>query len=307
MDITELAQQIKSNTLQDYYVFTGLEVQIMRQYIQAIAKHKSAEVCTMDSVEDYVNSDNAHKLLGNARICVFYESDIRILQQYENAKNGKLKGKNDICIFVFGKLAKNTKGYNQAKDRIVEFNYLSDEVLLKYLLRDTKLSEAECKKLITVCENDYSRILLEIDKVNRSNKTVHELTADGTIYTPPTDAVFNFVDAVLEYKPKLSYKLLAESYACGEATLVLLYNLYNGAKHTLQVQSLRGRQIKDICASAGLTAFQVKCALKHTDIYSNQDLIFLMRLVQKAESGIKSGKIDEDIAVRYVLSRFWGQ
>jgi DNA polymerase III delta subunit len=153
---------------------------------------------------------------------------------------------------------------------------------------------------------------LEIDKIERyrdywpvmtSDRAMKDLLNDGVIYQPPKDAVFMFVDAVLNDKPSLAFRLLEESYACGESTLVLLSNLYNSAKQVLQVQSFSG--VGKITESTGLTPFQVKLASGHKNIYSNGDLIYLMRLVRDAEKGIKTGEIEESMAVPYVLVNLW--
>ena len=131
-----------------------------------------------------------------------------------------------------------------------------------------------------------------------------DLLNDGVIYSPPRDAVFMFVDAVLNNKPKSAFSLLEESYACGESTLVLLSNLFNSAKQVLQVQSFSGEG--KITESTGLTPFQVKLASGHKNVYSNGDLVYLMRLVRNAEKGIKTGEIEDTMAVPYVLVNLWG-
>ena len=132
---------------------------------------------------------------------------------------------------------------------------------------------------------------------------MEKLLKDGTIYVPPYDAVFDFVDAVLRNQKTRAFELLESSYACGESTLVLLSNLYNSAKQLLQVQSYTGSD--KITDATGLTPFQVKLASGRKNINSNGDLVYLMRLVRNAEKGIKTGDVDEQIAMYYTLVSYW--
>ena len=195
---------------------------------------------------------------------------------------------------------------------MVEFEYLSEDILVKYIKKDLPdLSNDRCKRLIGYCENDYSSILLEIDKLKQAQKSINKNTNDlfdslvesGVIRVPPKDAIFDFIDAVLKNKRTLAYELLAEAYASGEYTLNLLSNLFNNAKYVLQLQAYRGTgKVTDV---TGLTPFQIKLATVRKGTYSAKQLVELMNLSREAEVGIKTGKIDDNIAVEYVLAQFW--
>lgn len=123
------------------------------------------------------------------------------------------------------------------------------------------------------------------------------LLKDGTIYRPPKDAIFDFVNAVMDRSIKC-WDLLNQSYAVGEANMVLLSVLYNNFKQVLQVQSCKSA---DISKSTGLTGWQIKCTKEHLNNYSNGELVHAMKLIQEVESGIKTGKIEDEISVQYVL------
>lgn len=124
------------------------------------------------------------------------------------------------------------------------------------------------------------------------------LVQDGTIYNPPYDAIFDLVNAILERKVNLAFDLLQQAYEVGESTMVILSVLYNNVKAVLQVQSYVG---SDLSQATGLTNWQIKNASVHTGRYSNNELIYLLFLIQKIERGIKSGLIEDGIAVPYLL------
>ena len=319
MDVSALKAQIKSGELDNFYIFTGPEVKVMQLYLEQMAKVFNADLKFLDSITDLASKMNTRSVIKNRSVCVlrdskdFLSNDTLIRKITQN-----IAFSDYIIVLVYTTIDKRSKLYKNLSDKVVEFNYMKPSVLTKYIQNEVDLSDNSCAKLIEVCESDYSRILLEIDKIKTYkiaydkqsaelsisyDAVLNRLLKDGTIYSPPRDAVFMFVDAVLNYKPKLAFSLLEESYACGESTLVLLSNLFNSAKQVLQVQSYSGNG--KITESTGLTPFQVKLASGHKNVYSNGDLVYLMRLVRNAEKGIKTGEIEDSMAVPYVLVNLW--
>lgn len=124
------------------------------------------------------------------------------------------------------------------------------------------------------------------------------LVRDGTIYQPPKDAIFNFVDDVLLHRVNSAYDSLSNCKRIGESTLAILTVLYNSTKQVLQVQSYDG---DDIEKSTGLTAYQIKCARQRCNVYHIGDLVFMLQLIRDIEVDIKSGALDESVAIDYLL------
>ena len=315
-DLSSLKAQIKSGKLNDYYIFTGPEIGVMQIYIKQIAKTLNADIKNLDCITDLAKKLTNRSMLKNACIYTLRDSKEFIFDEnINNAITQNIALFDMPVIFIYTSLDKRSKVYKNCQDKIVEFEHLSDNVLVKYIQKEIDLNFANCMKLIEVCESDYSRIMLEIDKIKQFalyyhgpevaayNESFETLLKSGVIYQPPRDAVFMFVDAVLRYKPKLAFELLEESYASGEATMVLLSNLYNSAKQLLQVQSYEGSG--KITEATGLTPFQVKLASGRRNFYSNGELVYLMRLVRNAEKGIKTGEIEEMMSVPYVLVNLW--
>ena len=125
-----------------------------------------------------------------------------------------------------------------------------------------------------------------------------KLLDDGVLVVPPKDAVFDFVDAILDDKPKLAFQLYQECIDVGEAVLVMITNLYNSAKAVLQVQAC---QSKDVSKATGLTGWQIQNARKHINVYRNGELIYIMELCQQAEKGIKTGTMSDTYAMQYIM------
>ena len=125
------------------------------------------------------------------------------------------------------------------------------------------------------------------------------LVKDGTIYEPPYDAIFDLVDAILDRNVNRAFDLLQQSYEVGEATMVMLSVLYTNAKAVLQVQTYNGNEITK---ATGLTGWQIKNAKPHVGKYDKHQLIYIVELIQEIESGIKTGRMEDEFAMQYLLT-----
>jgi DNA polymerase III delta subunit len=313
MDLQALKAHIKNKTFDPAYIFTGPEVGVMDIYIKQMAKVQNASIIMLDGIEDLAKKMHKGSFVKNASVYILRDSK-EFIQDSELARKitsaGALSG--DILILIYTNIDKRSKVYKTFQDSIVDFQPLKPEILIKYAQKEVTLTEKSYNKLMEVCEYDYSRILLEIDKIKRFAQAVDDteefafvtLMTANAIHQPPKDAVFDFVDAVLKGKKSLAFELLKSSYEYGEATMVLLSNLYNSTKQLLQVQSFKGDG--KITEATGLTPFQVKLASERKGRNSTGDLIYLMRLVRDTEKGIKTGAIEEQMAVPYILANYWG-
>ena len=124
------------------------------------------------------------------------------------------------------------------------------------------------------------------------------LLKEGIIVTPPKDAIFDFVDAVLDRKAQKAFELYENCKGVGEATLTLLTVLFNNTKAVLQVQDCES---KDVSKSTGLTGWQIMNAKKHLNNYDTEELEDLLQLITRCEQAIKTGEIEDQFVVEYIL------
>lgn len=311
MNVLDVKHQIATKELLPFYCFTGEEIGIMRIYINKIAEAANGQIIHADRVADILYTGANTTLISSCKIFVIHDDPdfLKHDEIWEDYINGKVL-KNNILILTFNSLDKRSKFYKTYNLSITEFNRLNSSILSVYLRRMIDLTDTEIEKLIEVCDSDYSRLCLEVDKIKQytdscgKNMTYSEafnnLLQDGTIYRSPDDAIFDFVDAVLKHQVNRAYSLLDDSYAIGEHKLALLSVLYTNTKQVLQVQSCPNDV--DISSTTGLTDWQIKCAKAKVGFYKNGDLVYIMRIIQETERKIKQGLIEEDYAVDYVLA-----
>jgi len=319
MDVSTLKNRIKIKKIPNYLIFTGPEWKVQQIYIEQIAKATNSEIVRINSIKDVFYSLRSKAFLSVSKLFLVRD-DTELLQADSNVIQSILDAlQSNLLIHVLTAVDKRKKYYKDNKERIIEFEPLPDTILKKYIKKEIiTLSDKNCGILIEICEHDYGRILLEIDKLKRYNNVTWEnrdererdggqywlnhcfetLVEDGTIHEPPYDAIFDLVDAILDRKPKTAFALLRESYDSGEATMVMLTVLWNNAKALLQTQAYEG---KDLAKSSGLTGWQIKNAKKHLGKYSVSELLKMLQLIQQTEIGIKQGKIEDSFAMEYLL------
>lgn len=307
MDVVTLKAKIKSKQLPSYLIFSGDEWKVQEIYIKQIAKVTGKEIKRIDSIADIYSQLRNRSFVQTS--CIYIVRDDKELIQNEKLQqNIESVLEDNILIHLLTSVDKRTKFYKQYKDKIIEFELLTDVILKKYIKKEISLSDKNCQTLIDICEHSYSRILLEIDKIYRYYKETsfkslddcfNQLVKDGTIYEPPYDAIFDLVNAILDRNVNKAFDLLQQSYAVGEATMVMLSVLYNNAKAVLQIQTYKGN---DLSKATGLTGWQIKNSKPYVGKYSDGELIYIVKLIQKIESGIKTGKIEDEFAMQYLLT-----
>ena len=302
MTINELKVKIIQGDLDNLFIFYGEESTVQKIYAHKIAKKTNSNLCYIDGIEEAFESDGlfADK---NCYVCIdsveMIKSD-NLERDYEKISQ---KIGSNILILQFSKLDKRSKLYKFCESVGVAFEHMQDVVLTKHIRDELDVSPLVAQKLIEVCEADYGRCLLELDKIKRCgeenpNKAFQDLLEHGIIYEPPQDKIFDFVDAVLAGKPKLSFNLLQECKEIGEPSLKLLSVLFTNTKHLLQVQGCTNENVAD---TTGLSNWEIRNAQNHKGVYKNYELVDIMRLIRKVEIGIKTGQIEEQMAVDYVL------
>lgn len=308
MDIGLLKRQIKSKQLGHFYVFTGIESKVQDIYLDKMAEISGAVIKRIESVSEcYAQTAT---LFSNTKLYVCRD-DMQFIKSDKALSNiCEVLGDN-ILVLVMSNIDKRSKLYKQFNDLIVEFNPLSTELLYKYIGKEIQLSSYWLDKFIEVCENSYSRILIEIDKIKTYatamnityDKSLAELLQCGAIYTPPKDAIFTFVDCVLKRDVKSAYDNYLDCCAIGEPSLRLLTVLYSNFKKVLQVQSCTS---KDIENSTGLSTWEIKCTRDKLDYYSDGEIVRILKEINSVEQSIKRGIIAQEIAMDYMLTFIFG-
>lgn len=313
MKLPDLQKQIVSKNIDHVLLLFGEEVAIMDIYLDKIYKATGGDVFRFDSVKEaYAKLVQRRITTSGSRVFVvrddkdFFKADKEWAKVFTAAESGA-----DYLILIYATMDRRSKFYKQNQEKLCEFEKLSSTMLVGYidkLLPGMRADEKE--QFAQVCECNYSRILLEADKVKHYAQATgcrddyglcfQELLKQGVIYQPIGDITFMFTDAILTRNKKDTAKYLLQAKAIRESEILTLSVLYNGFKQILMVQGL-GRDQSEPSKRTGLTPWQVKMAKEKQGHYSIAELVNALKVIRFVEKGIKNGTIDSDVAVEYVI------
>ena len=316
--LPQLMQELVNNQVPHYNIFTGEEIAVQKIYIDKILEGYKRVDC--DSVTQALQKSRTKSLTGSNRAFIVVDDNLYMKDEkaWEIAQNAFTKASKNILIIIYSNIDKRSKKFLSKNDEyIVSFDRLSDDVLVKYIQKDIDLSDENSQKLVELCESDYSRILLEIDKIFHyrayifthlecggdiveADKAFEELLKQGVIYQPIGDITFKLTDAVLRGELDTTEKYLKMAIEKEESPILVLSVLYTGFHNMLMVMDL-GSNKKDASKRTGLTPFQVGQATKNIGGYKREEVKRALFIIQDVESGIKTGKYDMETAMQYAI------
>ena len=309
MTIQDIQKQIISKQLDNVYIFVGEEIAIEKIYINKLAQINDMQIEYVDSYIQIKNRLKSTNLFNETKLYVVIDDNEFTKAELIWGQLDYLESPN-IIVFKYNTLDKRSKFYKHYENKIVEFNKLSDDVLTHYIQKEIPLNNENCKKLINICNNNYNQILLEIDKMKHVDLPFHKLGKDyfdrvflkldtaGAFHKEISDITFEFIEKVLKRKIKLVFELQKQLHQIDESNIKLLSLLYTGFKTVLLIQSCKSN---DICKTTGLQYYQVKYNQDKVNIYSTNELVCILKLIQYIEESIKIGIIDEAISIDYLL------
>lgn len=317
MTLMELKEQIvKHKEFNHFYIFTGDETIVLKNYVNKLTnlfKAKTGgDIKYIDSLGAIYTSFSKTNLLKTKPCCYIIYDDKEYINQSESIWKSIISGKiikDNLIILIYNNIDKRGKFYKYHTKYITLFDKLSNELLSKYVVKQLpELSISNANTLVKICENSYSRILLECDKLNHlylayngkdMNKCFEYALQNSFIWIPPEDAIFSFVSACLNRNIDDCYYYLNECKLIGESELNILSNLYTNFRALFQVQSIGYN--KDICNITGLQMYQVKLVSDKVNKYSNDELLRALRLIHYCESSIKNGIMESTMVLDFML------
>lgn len=305
MKLQELQNQIINKQIENLYIFTGDEIAVQKIYINKISDVTKLDIEYVFNFKDIVNKLSSDNIFNTKKVYVILD-DEDIVKQEKVWQD--IQPNNNILIFKYNNLDKRTKFYKYFENKLVEFTKLSTNVLKSYIKRKINLNDINCDKLIEICGNSYNQILLELDKfINYENSKESIINYDidfmfaeklGLFHKEISDITFKFIDVVTLRDIKNTIVMMQDLKTIGESNIKLLSLLYTNFKTILLIQNCNS---KDICKTTGLSYFQIKLNQDKVNIYSTAELLNAISVIQKAESDIKKGLLDEQLALDYVI------
>lgn len=306
--IVQLKTELSEGKTNKFYVFTGEEVEVRKMYINRISASAKTKLIYADSVSSVFGNLQA-KSMFSVPTCYVIIDDTEYSKQekiWHQLITESVQG-NNIVILVYNKLDKRGKFYKAHEDKITSFDPVAESILTKRINKETGMDLRFCKNLVVWCGNNYSRILLELDKIDAyahatdisRNEAFLALVRAKLINKEQVDVVFDFVNCVCKREKTNAYTLLQEIINPAQNALYVVKLLYNNFKNMLLVVATHGED--DLEEKTGLTNWQIRKTKEMCGAYGVDEMVRNMRLLQSVEEGIKTGKIEAPIAIDYLL------
>ena len=313
MELVELMKKIADNDIPHFLILFGEEQSILDIYIKTIISKIQGKQVILDSISSVVKNIGRKSIDKSIKVYTIIE-DSAFYKAEDNWESVKKMITKDFVILKYHTLDKRSAFVKKNQQNIVEFSHLSEDVLQQYINRDLPdLSDENVSKLISYCNKDYGRILMEVDKVKQYNEYIDDLTngisvddcfeeldKQGLFHKEIGDITFELTNAVLGGYPEKAIQKLDEAKRKGEPAMMIASILYNGFRNLLAYQGL-GSNKQGAMERTGMTKGELWGCTKNVGGYSIEEVKRNMLFCQTVESGIKMGLIDEDIALDYLV------
>ena len=311
MNLVELRKQIKSNSLNNLYVFTGEETKIMKIFLEQMAEAKNCEIVPLESAVNFYNKLGVNSLVKKPAIYIITD-DVAYTKQTEAVWNKVLrlpKNSPEIVVFIYNNLDKRIKFYKFFEKFIVEFVKLSENVVASYLIKDYKISKYTADYIVKCCKANYTMSLLELNKL-LCYKNLHEISEEDAfscckeegilVELKDEDCLQNFINHFLGKEFIVCFNQMDMFDLKVDPPLKILAYLYNSFRALFDVVAYesglsykKGESVSNFWAVKNVEIFGLQWSIKQ--VYE------MLKYLQSLEKDIKTGNVEPDKVLKLLL------
>ena len=288
MELIELNRAIMEHNLDNFYIFTGEEINLMNLYLNQIDDNER-----VDTVLEIWSKLTSTGKFTKPKFKTYVVRDDMEFAKDEKAWSNISKIKNGRLVLLYTDIKKTTKFYKHFKDIIVEFKHLTTAQLYYQLMQNPKyaiIANADKNILeyfIQSCNNDLNTIDNEVDKYTRLKDSgvvtaFNKNTIDMLIIPDPKYNVFQLIDLIMAQDIR-AVEVLQYLVDHEPNLLSILTLLYQNIRRAILVAGNNDYN------KTGLPYWQYKKVKEQCKIPPN-NLLSCLRTIQEYDAGIKKGK-----------------
>lgn len=314
MTLLDLQNQIKSNNIGNFYIFSGNEIGIMNKYIKVIAEKSNLEINRVDSYKQIEKDLSGSSLFGKNSLYIIYND--KDIGKQEDLIKATLEGKvskNNKLILRFDNIDKRKKLFIDLSDYIVTFNSLDINILLNYIISYLPTADKYyLLRFIQMVGLDYDRLFNELDKIlilkelyNYSDNKIMKIALScGLIYDSKEELIFDLVKLAMKKEAAAFYNKIANTDSYLLLISLIVNNLFNILSYKAIIKNTD--DFKVIQKQSGLNYYQIKDCQEYHNLWQVKKLLRCIEIFRKAEKDIKLGKVEPKIAFEYCLLFLFG-
>lgn len=282
LGLLDLQTQIREGSLLPFYIFTGEEIELQNIYLKQMGN-----VIRVDRVADIYNKITSKLISGKFAVYVVRD-DMDFIKSEKTWSSISDRIRNAVLVIQVTTPNKCKKFIKELNDCVVEFNHMTTKQLLNVVNMDCSVSNKQY--FIESCNNDLNTINNYLDIFKRAGiKELNKKIVDEYIPTKEDVTVFQLADAVMRKDEQLTFKLLDQLLEDKNNVMGIIYAIYSQLHKCVLVEGYRGE--KNISKVTGINSWICNNILRDNRIEPSK-LLTALRLVQKYDKGIKTGKYD---------------
>lgn len=282
LGLLDLQTQIREGSLLPFYIFTGEEIELQNIYLKQMGN-----VIRVDRVADIYNKITSKLISGKFAVYVVRD-DMDFIKSEKTWGSISDRIRNAVLVIQVTTPNKCKKFIKELNDCVVEFNHMTTKQLLNVVNMDCSVSNKQY--FIEACNNDLNTINNYLDIFKRVGiKELNKKIVDEYIPTKEDVTVFQLADAVMRKDEQLTFKLLDQLLEDKNNVMGIIYAIYSQLHKCVLVEGYRGE--KNISKVTGINSWICNNILRDNRIEPPK-LLTALRLVQKYDKGLKTGKYD---------------
>ena len=282
LGLLELQGQIREGNLLPFYIFTGDEIELQNIYLKQMGN-----VVRIDRVSDIYNKITSKLISGKFAVYVVRD-DMDFIKSEKTWSTISSKIRNAVLVVQVTTPSKCKKFIKELNDCVVEFNHMTTKQLLNVVNMNCSVSNKQY--FIEACNNDLNTINNYLDIFKRAGITeLNKKIVDEYIPTKEDVTVFQLADAVMKKDEQIVFRLLDQLLEDKNNVMGIIYAIYSQLHKCVLVEGYRDE--KDISKVTGINSWICNNILRYNRIEPAR-LLTALRLVQKYDQGIKTGKYD---------------
>lgn len=282
LGLLDLQTQIREGSLLPFYIFTGEEIELQNIYLKQMGN-----VIRVDRVADIYNKITSKLISGKFAVYVVRD-DMDFIKSEKTWSSISDRIRNVVLVIQVTTPNKCKKFIKELNDCVVEFNHMTTKQLLNVVNMDCSVNNKQY--FIEACNNDLNTINNYLDIFKRAGiKELNKKIVDEYIPTKEDVTVFQLADAVMRKDEQLTFKLLDQLLEDKNNVMGIIYAIYSQLHKCVLVEGYRGE--KNISKVTGINSWICNNILRDNRIEPSK-LLTALRLVQKYDKGIKTGKYD---------------
>lgn len=286
LGLLDLQGQIREGNLLPFYIFTGEEIELQNIYLKQMGN-----VVRIDRVADIYNKITS-KLIGGKFAVYVVRDDMDFIKSEKTWGSISNKIRNAVLVVQVTTPSKCKKFIKELNNCVVEFNHMTTKQLLNVVNMDCSVSNKQY--FIEACNNDLNTINNYLDIFKRSGiKELNKKIVDEYITTKEEVTVFQLADAIMKKDEQLTFRLLDQLLEDKNNAMGIIYAIYSQLHKCVLVEGYRGEE--DIAKITGINSWICNNILRYNRIEPAK-LLTALRLVQKYDQGVKTGKYEGVVA-----------